>query len=43
MSVADMLARILIPPIEIPVRIITSFFGAPFFLFILISSLRKKI
>jgi len=43
LAVADLLARTLLPPIEIPVGIITSFFGAPFFLFILISSLRKKI
>lgn len=43
LAVADLLARTLMPPIEIPVGIITSFFGAPFFLFILISSLRKKI
>ncbi|MEN8223624.1 MAG: iron ABC transporter permease [Acidobacteriota bacterium] len=43
LAVADLLARTLIPPVEIPVGIITSFFGAPFFLFILISSLRKKI
>ncbi len=43
LSLADLLARTLIPPVEIPVGIITSFFGAPFFLFILISSLRKKI
>lgn len=43
LSVADLLARILHPPVEIPVGIITSFFGAPFFLFILVSSLRKKI
>ncbi len=43
LALADLLARTLIPPAEIPVGVITSFFGAPFFLFILISSLRKKI
>ena len=43
LAVADLLARTLVPPVEIPVGIITSFFGAPFFLFILITSLRKKI
>ena len=43
LAVADLLARTLIPPAEIPVGVITSFFGAPFFLFILITSLRKKI
>lgn len=37
----DFLGRILIPPVEIPVGIITSFMGAPFFLYILISKLRK--
>lgn len=42
LTFADMLSRLLIPPVEIPVGIITSFFGAPFFLFILISGLRKK-
>ncbi len=43
LALADLLARTLIPPAEIPVGVITSFFGAPFFIFILISSLRKKI
>ena len=38
--VTDFLARILIPPVEIPVGIITAFMGAPFFLFILVSKLR---
>lgn len=37
----DFLARVLIPPVEIPVGIITAFMGAPFFLFILISKLKK--
>lgn len=32
--IADMLSRILIPPAEIQVGIITSFFGAPFFLYL---------
>jgi len=40
--ITDFLARILIPPVEIPVGIITSFLGAPFFLFILISKLREN-
>ncbi len=43
LAIADLLARTLLPPVEIPVGIVTSFFGAPFFLFVLISSLRKKI
>ena len=40
--VTDFLARVLIPPVEIPVGIITSFMGAPFFLFVLISKLKKE-
>jgi iron complex transport system permease protein len=32
---ADIIARVLISPQELPVGIITSLFGAPFFLFIL--------
>jgi len=40
--ITDFLARILIPPVEIPVGIITSFMGAPFFLFILISKWKKN-
>ncbi len=39
--VTDFLARILIPPVEIPVGIITAFMGAPFFLFILVSKMRR--
>lgn len=38
----DFLARVLIPPVEIPVGIITSFMGAPFFLFILVSKLKEE-
>jgi iron complex transport system permease protein len=38
---ADFLARILIPPVDIPVGIITSLFGAPFFLLLIISQLKK--
>ncbi len=40
--VTNFAARSLIPPVEIPVGIITSFLGAPFFLFILVSKLRKN-
>lgn len=32
---ADLLARTLVPPLEIPVGVITSLFGAPFFLYLL--------
>jgi iron complex transport system permease protein len=42
LALTDFIARILIHPVEIPVGIITSLMGAPFFLFILISSLRKN-
>ncbi len=42
LAFTDFIARILIPPAEIPVGIITSLIGAPFFLFILISTLRQK-
>ena len=38
---ADFLARTLIPPVDIPVGIITSLFGAPFFLLLIISQLKK--
>jgi iron complex transport system permease protein len=38
---ADFLARTLVPPVEVPVGIITSLFGAPFFLFLLIAQLKK--
>jgi len=38
---ADFLARTLIPPVEVPVGIITSLFGAPFFLSLIIAQLRK--
>lgn len=42
LSLTDFIARIIIQPVEIPVGIITSLLGAPFFLFILISSLRRN-
>lgn len=38
---ADFLARTLIPPVDIPVGIITSMIGAPFFLLLIISQLKK--
>jgi len=38
---ADFLARALIPPVDVPVGIITSLFGAPFFLVLIISQLKK--
>jgi len=41
LSFTDFLARVLIKPAEIPVGILTALMGAPFFLMILIGSLRK--
>jgi iron complex transport system permease protein len=38
---ADLLARILIPPVDIPVGIVTALLGAPFFLLLLIAQLKK--
>jgi len=38
---ADFLARTLIPPVEIPVGIVTSLLGAPFFLLLLLAQLKK--
>lgn len=43
MVVCDTLARNLIPPSEIPVGAITSFFGAPFFIFMLYKNKKKVI
>lgn len=38
---ADLLARSVIPPADIPVGIVTSLLGAPFFLLLLIAQLKK--
>ncbi len=38
---ADLLARTIVPPLEIPVGVITSLFGAPFFLYLLVK-VRKR-
>jgi iron complex transport system permease protein len=40
---ADTLARILLAPAELPVGIITAFFGGPFFLFLLYREGRRRI
>ena len=40
--VTDLFARVIIHPAELPVGILTSLLGAPFFLFILITDLRKN-
>ena len=39
---ADLLARTLIPPVDIPVGIVTALLGAPFFLLLLIAELKKN-
>ena len=38
---ADFLARTLVPPVDIPVGIVTSLFGAPFFLLLIVAQLKK--
>jgi len=43
LSWADTLARVLFAPAELPVGIITAFFGAPFFLFLLYREGGKKL
>lgn len=43
MVICDTLARILVPPAEMPVGAITSLFGAPFFIYLLIKSKRKVV
>ncbi|MBE6066823.1 MAG: iron ABC transporter permease [Clostridium lundense] len=43
MIIADTLARILVPPAEIPVGAITSVFGAPYFIYLLIKNKKKVI
>jgi iron complex transport system permease protein len=40
LMLADLLARTAISPSEIPIGVITAFFGAPFFLIVLRSSRR---
>jgi iron complex transport system permease protein len=39
---ADILSRTVVAPVVIPVGIVTSFVGAPFFLFLLITRVRKR-
>ncbi len=39
---ADFLARSLLPPVEVPVGIVTSLLGAPFFLALLLSQLKRS-
>lgn len=43
MVICDTLARNLVPPAEMPVGAITSLFGAPFFIYLLVKSKRKVI
>ncbi|QXM06853.1 FecCD family ABC transporter permease [Crassaminicella indica] len=42
MVIADTLARTLMPPTEIPVGVITSLFGTPFFIYILYKSKKQN-
>lgn len=41
MIISDTLARTLVPPAEIPVGAITSIFGAPYFIYLLIRNKKK--
>lgn len=43
MIISDTLARTLVPPAEIPVGAITSIFGAPYFIYLLIQNKKKVI
>ncbi|MEQ6359254.1 iron complex transport system permease protein [Thermoanaerobacter thermohydrosulfuricus] len=42
LTFADLLARIILKPMEIPIGIITAAFGGPFFLYLLIKSKQKS-
>lgn len=42
LTFADLLARVILKPIEIPIGIITAAFGGPFFLYLLIKSKQKS-
>lgn len=42
MILADLVARILLPPIELPVGAVTAFIGAPFFIIIFVSRRKKN-
>jgi iron complex transport system permease protein len=41
LTIADLMARTVIAPAEIPIGVITAFFGAPFFVFVLRTSRRS--
>jgi iron complex transport system permease protein len=43
LMLADTLARILIPPSEIPVGILTAAVGGPFFIYLLLKSKKKLV
>jgi iron complex transport system permease protein len=43
LTVADMLARILMPPVELPIGVITALLGTPVFLYILIRDKKKSL
>ncbi len=42
MVLCDLLARTLIPPLELPIGAITAFFGAPFFIYLYFGKRRSK-
>lgn len=42
LTFADLLARVILKPVEMPIGIITSTFGGPFFLYLLIRSKQKN-
>jgi len=41
MVICDTIARIAVPPVEIPVGAVTSIFGAPYFIYLLTKSKKK--
>jgi len=43
LTVADIFARTLASPAEIPIGVITAFFGAPFFVFVLLQRRRPTL
>ena len=43
MLLADLIARLIIKPAEMPVGIITAFFGTPFFLYLLLKTRRSEL
>ena len=42
LMVADIIARMVVTPAELPIGIVTAMIGTPFFIYLLISSKKKK-